>query len=116
MVKKLLHLEGLIFLLTALYFYHLLEGNWILFFALLFTPDISMIGYLKDKRLGAITYNIGHNYVLALIVIGLGFLPLQNSLITQIGIILFAHVALDRLLGYGLKYPSGFKDTHLQKI
>jgi hypothetical protein len=26
------------------------------------------------------------------------------------------HIAVDRLLGYGLKYPAGFKFTHLGKL
>jgi hypothetical protein len=32
------------------------------------------------------------------------------------GIILFAHSSMDRLFGYGLKYFTGFSDTHLGKI
>jgi len=115
MVKKILHLEGLAFFLIALFFYYQLEGNWLLFIALLFTPDISMIGYLKDKKLGAILYNIVHNYVLSIAIILIGIL-FKNTFIVQLGIILLAHVGLDRLLGFGLKYPSNFKDTHLQKI
>lgn len=74
-----------------------------------------MIGYLKNKKLGATVYNLVHNYATGLIVLTIGYL-LVNQVIESIGIILFAHVALDRLLGFGLKYPSAFKDTHLQKI
>ncbi len=116
MVKKLLHAEGIAFFLAALFCYNLFEGNWLLFIILLFTPDISMLGYLKDKKLGAQLYNLGHNYVLALLVISFGLFVTGNPLVTHVGIILFAHVALDRALGYGLKYPSSFKDTHLQKV
>jgi hypothetical protein len=32
------------------------------------------------------------------------------------GLILFSHSAMDRMLGYGLKYESGFKFTHLGEI
>lgn len=116
MVKKLLHAEGLALFLTALYMYYFFQGNWILFVLLLFVPDISMVGYLKNKKLGAQLYNLGHNYVLSILVIAFGLFVTGNPLVTHIGIILFAHVALDRALGYGLKYPSGFKDTHLQKV
>lgn len=115
MVKKLLHLEGLAVLIASLYFYYLTNGNWWLFALLLLTPDLSMIGYLKNKKFGAITYNLSHNYVLALLLVLQGFV-LQNLLITQLGLILAAHVGMDRMLGFGLKYPSNFKDTHLQKV
>jgi hypothetical protein len=31
-------------------------------------------------------------------------------------LIWIAHIGVDRALGYGLKYPSSFKDTHLQRV
>jgi hypothetical protein len=116
MVKKILHLEGFVFFLTALFFYHQLHGNWFIFILLLFTPDISMIGYLKDKKFGAILYNLMHNYITALIIIVTGAAIFTNTFVELLGIILFAHIGLDRFLGYGLKYPNEFKLTHLQKI
>ncbi len=116
MIKKLLHLEGLFFFITAIYFYNNLQGNWLLFILLLFVPDISMIGYIKNKKIGAFIYNFVHNYVLALLCIFLGYILLKNTIVTLIGIILFAHVSIDRFLGYGLKYSTSFKETHLQKI
>ncbi|HEX8966179.1 MAG TPA: DUF4260 domain-containing protein [Patescibacteria group bacterium] len=116
MVKKILHLEGLIFFITALFFYNQLHGNWLLFTILLFTPDISMIGYLKNKKAGAILYNLVHNYILATGIIALGIFFFKNYFVVQIGLILFAHVGVDRLLGFGLKYQTAFKDTHLQKL
>lgn len=116
MVKKILHLEGFAFFLVALFFYNQIHGNWVLFIILLFTPDISMVGYLKNKRLGATLYNLMHNYLLPIAMLFTGTLLVKNTLIVQIGIILFAHVGLDRLLGYGLKYPDNFKNTHLQNL
>lgn len=115
MVKKILHFEGFVLLLAALYFYQQIHGDWLLFILLLFVPDISMVGYLKDKKLGAILYNLMHNYVSA-IIIGAAGLLLNHIVTIQLGLILFSHVALDRGLGYGLKYPTHFKDTHLQKV
>lgn len=115
MVKKILHLEGLVILATSLYLYYVTNGSWWLLILLLLAPDLSMIGYLKDKKLGAITYNLVHNYVLSLVLIAVGLIS-QNSLIIQIGLILTAHIAMDRMLGFGLKYPTNFKDTHLQKV
>lgn len=115
MVKKILHLEGLVILIASLYFYYATNGSWWLLILLLLAPDLSMIGYLKDKKLGAITYNLVHNYVLSIVLIAVGLLS-QNPLIIQIGLILTAHIAMDRMLGFGLKYPTNFKDTHLQKV
>jgi hypothetical protein len=34
----------------------------------------------------------------------------------QLGLIWFAHIGVVRAIGYGLKYPTGFKDTHLQRV
>ena len=34
----------------------------------------------------------------------------------QVALIWLAHIGMDRLLGYGLKYPTAFKDTHLQRV
>jgi hypothetical protein len=102
--------------LAALFFYFKLQGSWLFFIVLFLTPDISMIGYLKNTKLGALTYNLVHNYASALSMIVIGQLIAGNILITQIGIIIFAHVSLDRFLGFGLKYPTAFKKTHLQKI
>jgi uncharacterized protein DUF4260 len=36
--------------------------------------------------------------------------------LVAVSLIWIAHVGADRALGYGLKYPSGFKDTHLQRV
>jgi hypothetical protein len=50
--------------------------------------------------------------------VGLWLVALAGGwpLLTQIAIILAAHIAIDRALGYGLKRESGFHDTHLGPI
>jgi len=115
MVKNILRLEGLAVFLASLYFFNEFSGNWIIFVLLIIVPDISMIGYLKDKKLGSITYNLVHNYILALVVIFYGILT-NDNLIISLGLILSAHIGADRLVNYGLKYPSNFKDTHINKV
>jgi len=115
MIKKILQIESVIFFLISLYLFNLREQSWLIFILLLFTPDISMIGYLKNKKIGAIVYNVGHNYLLAISMVILGNLTPYDWMIT-LGIILFAHVSLDRALGFGLKYPKDFKETHIQKV
>ena len=115
MVKNILRLEGLVISLSAIYLYYGAAGNWIFFFIMLLVPDISMVGYLKNKKLGAITYNVVHNYILALILIFTSML-IENPWLFYFGLILTVHVGLDRFMGFGLKYPTNFKDTHIQKV
>ncbi|UII28292.1 DUF4260 domain-containing protein [Fulvivirga maritima] len=89
-----------------------LDMAWWWFPALLFVPDIGMIGYAVNPKIGAITYNICHHRLVgAIIAIVSIYTHSQTGLL--IAIIVFAHISLDRMLGYGLKYPDSFKHTHL---
>ena len=98
---------------VATYVLSLFFGNaWWLFFAWLLAPDLSMIGYTINTRVGAVLYNLAHHQGLAIVVFAIGFYLSTPSLIFA-GMVLFGHSALDRLLGYGLKYPDDFKHTHL---
>lgn len=82
---------------------------------LLLLPDLSMVGYVFGNKPGAVLYNFFHHQGLAIIVYLLGNYC-DNEFVQLTGIILFAHSAMDRFFGYGLKYFSGFQDTHLGKI
>ena len=57
-------------------------------------------------------YNAFHNWFTAFAVLGIG-LAANMPLVVLVGWILVAHVGMDRLAGYGLKYPTAFGDTHL---
>ena len=111
----LLRLEGLAILVAAVLIYGQLGGDWLAFVLLLFVPDVSMLGYVVNARVGAITYNIGHFLALPLI---LGLLALAGGWLTGVllALIWLAHIGLDRLLGYGLKYATEFKATHLGRV
>lgn len=111
-MKALLKLEELLMLAASIFVFAGLHFKWWLFPALLFTPDISMIGYSFGNKTGAIFYNFFHFKAVAVAVYFAG-LFLQNDIAQLIGVILFAHSSLDRLLGYGLKTYQGFKYTHL---
>jgi hypothetical protein len=74
-----------------------------------------MIGYVGGPRAGAITYNVAHNLATALLVLAIGWLVAIAPLALA-GAILVAHVGMDRSLGYGLKLPTDFRDTHLGRI
>ena len=107
-----LRLEEALLFGLSIYWFALLNISWWWFLGLLFLPDISMLGYLSNQKLGALIYNIGHNRILALAVyfIGIYFCAMPIKLI---GIMLFAHIAMDRMLNFGLKYDEDFKLTHL---
>ena len=102
--------------LMAAYWLSLYLGHaWWVFFAWLLAPDVSMIGYAVNTRVGAALYNLAHHQGLALVVLVAGvYFSLEGLTLT--GIILFGHSAMDRMLGYGLKYSDDFKRTHLGRI
>lgn len=113
--RILLHLEGAVVLIAATLFYFSEGGSWWLFLLLLFSPDLSMLGYTVNVRLGSQLYNLAHTYLLPLVLLGSSLLlNWQTALL--LALVWLAHIGLDRLLGYGLKYPTEFKDTHLNRV
>jgi hypothetical protein len=89
--------------------------GWGLFALLFLVPDLSMLGYLRGARVGAVAYNVVHTYVGPALLAATAFLWL-GPLWLGIALIWSAHIGLDRLLGYGLKLPTGFESTHLGPI
>ena len=82
-------------------------------FALFFlAPDLAMLAYLFGPRAGALGYNLAHTYAFALLLALAGFFA-GVPIAAAGGLIWAAHIGFDRALGYGLKYPTGFGDTHL---
>jgi hypothetical protein len=114
-VNLFLKFEGLIFLLVAVWIYASFSISWWYFFALILVPDVVMLGYLKNMRFGALLYNLGHTYTLPVLLFPVGLL-LNNGMIIYAAVIWFAHISMDRMMGYGLKLDSHFKDTHLGRI
>ncbi|MFD2570691.1 DUF4260 domain-containing protein [Spirosoma soli] len=111
-MKTLLKLEELALFLGCIYLFSRLTFAWWWFPALLLLPDISMIGYLINPAVGAVTYNLVHHKALG-IIIGLVGLMMGNQTLMLAGIILVAHSSMDRVAGYGLKYFDSFKHTSL---
>ncbi|MGG9961722.1 DUF4260 domain-containing protein [Ferruginibacter sp. SUN106] len=100
-----------IYLLT-IYNLHLSFWIWAILF---FSPDIGMLGYLVNTKIGAAVYNLFHHKGIAIALAATGFY-LHNDVLTAIGILLFAHASFDRIMGYGLKYEDSFKNTHLGSL
>src|SRR5438309_10178445 len=105
MVGKIIRIEGLIVFLGALYFYHVLNASWLLFVILLLAPDLSMVGYLKDKQTGALTYNLVHTFPLVALLIGIGLFT-GNTSWTSLGLTLTAHIGAVPFLLLGLHHAT----------
>jgi hypothetical protein len=110
--KLLLRIEGVVLFAASIAVFAMQQQPWWIYPALLFIPDIFMLGYLRNTKLGSIIYNIGHSYPAAALVTLLGFLA-ASPLTIAVGAIWFGHIGWDRAFGYGLKYASSFKHTHL---
>ncbi|WP_284463972.1 DUF4260 domain-containing protein [Chryseobacterium sp.] len=114
-MKIQLKLEYAAFLLLGIFAFAQTEYSWWWFAALFLAPDISMLGYTINNKVGAFCYNLFHHLGLAIVVYLAGTV-LSLHYLQMIGAILFSHSAFDRILGYGLKYPDSFQNTHLGKI
>ena len=114
-MKNLIKLEELLMFLLSIYLFSLLDYAWWLYLALILTPDIGMIGYAINTKIGAFSYNLFHHKGIAIL---LGFASFWWSIpaLQLVGIILFGHASMDRMMGYGLKFQDSFKNTHLGKL
>ena len=108
--RLLLRAEAALVLAGAVIAFHHLGGSWWIFAAFILAPDLSFIGYVAGPRAGAKVYNAVHTYIApaALALVGLLLPSVLPLAVTWV-----AHIAADRVMGYGLKYPSAFGDTHL---
>jgi hypothetical protein len=114
-VGTLLRIEGLMLFCAATVFYGTTGASWWLFAVLFLAPDLSFLAYLAGPRLGAIGYNAFHATIGPLL-LGLGGMIMHGSSAGSLALIWLAHIGIDRALGYGLKYASGFGFTHLGRI
>lgn len=114
-MKTTLKLEELAMFGLGIFAFNQLDFAWWWFLILILTPDIGMLGYLVNPRVGALTYNMFHHKGMAILIYFLGFY-LGHDLVQLAGIILFSHASFDRIFGYGLKYQTSFNDTHLGRI
>ena len=107
-----LRAEGFAVLVLSVLLYSRAGASWWVFGALVLTPDISMLPYLISTRAGAVSYNLAHNYVFPLLLLAAAILLRWNSVVPYVWI-WTAHIGMDRMMGYGLKYATGFGKTHL---
>lgn len=114
-VRALLRVEGLCILLISVLAYARLGSGWSTFAWFFLAPDLSFLAYLAGARVGAFAYNLAHSLALPLVLLSAGLFWSEPLAITA-GLIWTAHIGLDRVLGYGLKYTAGFGFTHLGRI
>jgi hypothetical protein len=113
--RLLLRMEGGVLLAASALLYAGLGASWVAFVVLLLVPDVAMLGYVRGSRLGAVTYNLAHTYAPPAALALIAALTRSNAAYAC-ALIWFAHIGMDRLLGYGLKYPTSFHHTHLGTI
>ena len=84
-------------------------------FAIFWAPDLVFGLYLLGPRIGGAAYNCVHIYGFGAAVLAAGLLGGWPWLAAA-GALWMGHAGFDRMLGYGLKLPTGFQDTHLGRI
>jgi hypothetical protein len=111
-VRAWLRLEGLAVVILSAILYAHTGASWWLFAALWLAPDLSMLGYLAGSRFGSCCYNAVHTYISPIALASIAFI-LNRPALLPFALIWFDHIGIDRLCGYGLKYPTAFGRTHL---
>jgi hypothetical protein len=111
----LLCVEGGTILALSVFLYRQNHASWLLFALLFLAPDLCMVGYLASVHIGAAIYNFAHTLLTPAVLLAIGILTGKPQLLPLV-LIWTAHIGFDRLLGFGLKYPTQFKDTHLQHV
>jgi hypothetical protein len=114
-VRGMLRLEGVALAAAALAAYAATGAEWKTFALLFLVPDLSFVAFMFGPRIGAAAYNAMHATPGPL-ALGAAALVLHQPFALSLALIWMAHVGFDRAFGYGLKYASGFRDTHLGRI
>ena len=113
-LTRVLRAEGAVVLVAAVALFAHAHASWIAFGVLFLAPDLAMLPYVASPAAGAIAYNVAHSYVGAVALTALGLIVAPALL--PFGLIWVAHIAWDRMLGYGLKSTCSFNHTHLGRI
>ncbi|RED32681.1 uncharacterized protein DUF4260 [Rhodopseudomonas thermotolerans] len=114
-VLTVLRAEGLALFVGCSLFYVISEAPWELYALLFFAPDLSFLGYLAGPKVGAVVYNALHSTIGPLL-LAIAGIVLVVPYAGTVAMIWLAHIGFDRALGFGLKYKTGFRFTHLGGI
>jgi hypothetical protein len=113
--RRLLRVEGIALFAGAVVLYFHADYPWWLLLVLALAPDLAMVGYVAGPRTGAVAYDAAHTMLLP-IALGVAGVLAESDVAMQLALIWLAHIGADHAFGYGLKYPTHFKDTHLQRV
>jgi hypothetical protein len=113
--RWLLRLEGAAVFLLAVYFYAAGHLGWVMFALFFLAPDLFLLGYLLNVKWGAALYNLVHTLTFPILLVLAGYFAALPRAIPY-ALIWLAHIGIDRTLGFGLKYPTRFNDTHLEHV
>lgn len=114
-VRSWLRLEALTVTAAGLMVWAGMDAGWGRFALFFLVPDISLIGYVWGPRTGAAFYNAAHSYAVPLL-LGVAGAVLDHRALLLTGTLWLTHIGVDRALGYGLKYATGFQNTHLGRV
>lgn len=114
-VNRIVRAEWWLVAIVAIVLFRLTGVSWWVFALLILAPDLSMVGYLAGPRAGAAAYNAFHTLVFP-VLLALAGIWFEQPVAVAVGLVWVAHIAVDRALGYGLKLPTDFRDTHLGRI
>ena len=99
----------------SIYAFSMTSFEWWWYPLLFFLPDVGIAGYMVGNKAGAMAYNLLHHKAVALGLCLIGLL-FSADLLALLGIVFFGHSSFDRVFGFGLKYGTGFRFTHLGEI
>ena len=111
----LLRLEGLAVLVASLVLYFHADFGWVLLVALFLAPDLSFAAYALGLRIGALVYDAVHTEIVP-VALGTVGIVADADTATKLALIWLAHIGVDRVVGYGLKYPTAFEETHFSRV
>ena len=113
-----LRAEGLVAFLSASFLYFHFWGDWSFYIVALILPDIGIAGFLGGTKVGSVIYNVTHTFAIPTALatwLLLSGVPYSNTLLL-LALVWCAHIGMDRAFGFGLKYPTHFSDTHMQRV
>lgn len=113
-IRATLQLEGALIAAAALWGFAQTDTSWWVFAALILLPDLAMLGYLAGPRWGAICYNSAHSHAAPALLCALAWAGVAWA--WPVALVWIVHIGADRAIGYGLKYATHFKDTHLGRV
>src|SRR5262249_56285268 len=111
----LLRVEGAAMFACSVFLFYFLGGSWIVFVALLLWPDLFMLGYLANAKLGARLYNLVHTNVLplALATVSLG---VRQSGLMAFALIWLAHIGGGPAVGAAAEAAPFFMADHRPRV